>query len=157
MGESLCRTIHYSMSSLNTLETSNPYSQCTFHSSLHFLDNSNASDTNKKQTKQLVQGIKEITGSKSAYELSSECSENTRSVQRLADSVAGLNESSILLLNTTSDLKCDHDNDFAQGRRASCNPTPSTSKWHKFTNSSHNSENTQTIASFSTSDLDHLL
>ena len=139
------------MSSLNVLEgSSNPYSQVAFHASLYGLDSSNTC-ANKKQGKQLVQGLKGITGSKSTYDFGTEFSaDSTKSIQRLTDSVAGIDESSISLLNTSGDLTSDNNNDFAQGRRAS---TSTTSKWHKFTNST----NTSIPASFSTSDLDHLL
>ena len=150
------------MSSLDTMESSsNPYSQGAFHASLYSLDgttgNSNSSNScsNKKQGKQLMQGLKEITGSKSTYDFGTEfTAESTKSIHRLANSVAGLDDVSISLLNTTGD----HANDFVQGRRASCNnpAPPTTSKWHKFTNTSKNT-NIPTLASFSTSDLNHLL
>ena len=141
------------MSSLNTPETtsSNPYSQCQF-TSVHSLNNNdidNNTSANKKQGKQLVQGLKEITGSKSTYDFGTEFSaDSTRSIQRLTDSVAGIHEGNISLLSTGGD--CDK-NEFAQGRRSSFNPTPATSKWHKFTDPSKN------FSAYSTSDLDQLL
>lgn len=147
---------------MDILESSNnPYSQGAFHASLYSLDgttgiSSGNSCSNKKQGKQLVQGLKEITGSKSTYDFGTGfTAESTKSIHRLTDSVAGLDDSRISLLNTTGDHTCDHANDFVQGRRASCNnpAPPTTSKWHKF------SKNTSipTLASFSTSDLNHLL
>lgn len=141
------------MSSLNTLETtsSNPYTQYQYTSSVHSLNSNIDSNisTNKRQGKQLVQGLKEITGSKSTYDIGTEFStDSTRNIQRLTDSVAGICEGSISLLGTVGD--CDK-SEFAQGRRSSYNPTPTTSKWHKFTDSSKN------LSAFSTSDLDHLL
>jgi len=115
--------------------------------------NSSNSCAHKKQSKQLVQGLKGITASKSTYDFGTEISaDSTKTIQRLSDSVAGIDEATISLLNTTGDLTCDYDNDFAQGRRASLNPTLTTSKWHKFTNSS---KNTNIPTSFSTSDLDN--
>ena len=141
------------MSNLSAPECSTPYSQVTLHASLYGLDSSN-NCANKKQGKQLVQGLKGITGSKSTYDFGTEFSaDSTKSVQRLTDSVAGIDDGSISLVNTSGDHTSDNNN-FAQGRRASLNPTPTTSKWHKFTNSS---TNTSIPSSFSTSDLDHLL
>lgn len=118
------------------------------------MDNHNNSiSTNKKQSKQ---GLKGITGSKSAYDFSTELSAAETTKSRLTDSVAGLEEGSISLLNTTGDLSSDHDvDDFVQGRRASCHVIPATSKWFKFTDTSKNS--IPTVSSFSTSDLNHLL
>lgn len=144
-----------SMISLNMSESSNPYSQRDFHTSLYSLNSNHVnSSVNNRQSKQLVQGLKEITGSKSTYDISSEFSaDSTRSIQRLTDSVAGIDEGNISLLNTAGGLTGDHNN-FAQGRRASLNPTPITSKWHKFTDSSKNTSK-EPLAAFSTSDLDH--
>ena len=144
------------MSSLNPSERSNPYSHVALHhTSLCGLDNNSSNScANKKQSKQVVQGLKGITGSKLTYDFGTEISaDSTKSIQRLSDSVAGIDEGSISLLNTPGDLTTEH-NDFVQGRRASLNPTFTTSKWHKFTNSS---KNTNILASFSTSDLDNLL
>lgn len=139
------------MSNLSAPESSSPYSQVTLHASLYGLDSSN-NCTNKKQSKQLLRGIK---GSKSTYDFGTEFSaDSTKSIQRLTDSVAGIDDGSISLVDTPGDLTSDNNIDFAQGRRASLNPTPTTSKWHKFTNSSIN---TSIPSSFSTSDLDHLL
>lgn len=146
------------MISLNMSESSNPYSQCDFHTSLYSLNSNHVNSStsiNNRQSKQLVQGLKEITGSKSTYDISSEFSaDSTRSIQRLTDSVAGIDEGNISLLNTAGGLTGNHDNDFTQGRRASLNPTPITSKWHKFTDSSKNTSK-EPLAAFSTSDLDH--
>ncbi|XP_065898193.1 MRN complex-interacting protein-like isoform X2 [Dysidea avara] len=114
------------------------------------LDSSASSCTSKKQGKHFVKGLKEITGSKSTYDLDSVDigTESSKSIQRLTDSVAGLDSSSsVSQMTATSD-------DFMQGRRASSNTTPSTSKWHKFT--SNNSSNLPSLTSFSTSDLNHL-
>jgi len=151
------------MSSLDTLG-SNPYSHDELHASSYSLvdatgNSSSNSCSDRKEGKQLVQGLKEITGSKSTYDFGSKfTTESTKSIHRLTNSVAGLDDSNISLLNSTSDHACSHANDFVQGRRASCNnpAIPTTSKWHKFTNTSNNT-NTPTLASFSTSDLNHLL
>ena len=148
------RTLCSSISCLSAPESSGPYSQVTLHASLYGLDGS-SNCANKKQGKHLVQGLKGITGSKSTYDFGTEFSaDSTKSIQRLTDSVAGIDDGSISLVNTSGDHTSDNNNDFAQGRRASLNPTPTTSKWHKFTNSS---TNTNIPSSFSTSDLDHLL
>ena len=56
------------------------YSQCQYTSSVHSLNNniidSNTS-TNKKQGNQLVQGLKEVTRSKSTYDFGTEFSANS--------------------------------------------------------------------------------
>ena len=141
------------MSSLNAPEatSSNPYSQYQY-TSVHSLNSNNidsSTSANKKQSNQLVQGLKEITGSKSTYDFGTEFSaDSTRSIQRLSDSVAGIHEGNISLLSTDGDRD---KNEFAQGRRSSYNPTPTTSKWHKFTDAS------KSLSAYSTSDLDHLL
>ena len=147
----------WSLLSVTSLTTpdSEPYSQFypnTLHNSFsnYSLDSSASSCTSKKQGKHFVKGLKEITGSKSTYDLDSVDigTESSKSIQRLTDSVAGLDSSSsVSQMTATSD-------DFMQGRRASSNTTPSTSKWHKFT--SNNSSNLPSLTSFSTSDLNHL-
>jgi len=91
-----------------------------------------------------------MTGSKSAYNLDSAefGTDNSKSMQILADSVAGLDSTNVSQMEKVTD-------DFMQGRRASANTTaPSTSKWHKFT--SNSSSNMPSLTSFSTSDLNHL-
>jgi len=107
-------------------------------------------DSSSNKGKQFVKGLKEITGSKSTYDLDSTDfrTESCKSMQRLAGSVAGLNSSCISQMTAISG------DDFMQGRRASSNTTPSTSKWHKFT--SNNSSNLPSLTSFSTFDLNHL-
>ena len=94
-----------SMSSLNTPEATSsiPYSQCQYTSLVHSLNNniidSNTS-ANKKWGNQLVQGLKEITRSKSTYDFGTEFSaDSTWSLQRLTDSVAGIHEGNISLLS----------------------------------------------------------
>ena len=91
-----------------------------------------------------------MTGSKSTYDLDSADfgNESCKIMQRLTDNVAGLDSSSISQMTAISS------DNFMQGRRASSNTTPPTSKWHKFT--SNNNSNLPSLTSFSTSDLNHL-